>query len=286
MVGMPSGENAPAPDLRSVTDPLAVLAFSGWNDAGSAASDAVQHLSQISGAEVAFSLDGEDHYDFQVNRPTVSRDSDGDTISWPRTEVLVGRIGDRDLVLVTGPEPNMRWRSYAAAIVSALRTANPSLVVVLGSLLADNAHTRPVPVSRSSADPRVRERLGLSRPTYEGPTGIAGVLSAACTDAGMEVASLWAAVPHYVAQPPNPKATLALLHRLEDLAEITIDPGDLPELGRAWDRGVAEVIDDDPELTSYVASLEADQDETELPEASGDAIAAEFERYLRRRGGS
>ncbi|OYN98457.1 PAC2 family protein [Enemella evansiae] len=280
---MPARDHNAISNLRELQDPVAVLAFSGWNDAGSAATDAVLHLIEVSDADLLFSLDGEDHYDFQVNRPMVSRGEDGDRISWPRTDVWIGRIGERDLVLITGPEPNMRWRSYAAQIVSALRSAHPSLVVVLGSLLADNAHTRPVPVSRSSADPRVRERLGLSRSTYEGPTGITGVLSAACTDAGMDVASLWAAVPHYVAQPPNPKATLALLHRLEDLAEVTIDPGELPELGRAWERGVAELIDDDAELSSYVASLEADQDETELPEASGDAIAAEFERYLRRR---
>ena len=280
---MPARDHNAISNLRELQDPVAVLAFSGWNDAGSAATDAVLHLIEVSDADLLFSLDGEDHYDFQVNRPMVSRGEDGDRISWPRTDVWIGRIGERDLVLITGPEPNMRWRSYAAQIVSALRSAHPSLVVVLGSLLADNAHTRPVPVSRSSADPRVRERLGLSRSTYEGPTGITGVLSAACTDAGMDVASLWAAVPHYVAQPPNPKATLALLHRLEDLAEVTIDPGELPELGRAWERGVAELIDDDAELSSYVASLEADQDETELPEASGEAIAAEFERYLRRR---
>lgn len=280
---MPARDHNAVSDLRELRDPVAVLAFSGWNDAGSAATDAVHHLAEVSDADLLFSLDGEDHYDFQVNRPLVSRGERGDLISWPRTDMLIGRIGERDLVLITGPEPNMRWRSYAAQIVSALRSAHPSLVIMLGSLLADNAHTRPVPVSRSSADPRVRERLGLSRSTYEGPTGITGVLGAACSDAGMAVASLWAAVPHYVAQPPNPKATLALLHRLEDLAEITIDPGELPELGRAWERGVAELIEDDPELSSYVASLEADQDETELPEASGDAIAAEFERYLRRR---
>ncbi|OYO24356.1 carboxylate--amine ligase [Enemella dayhoffiae] len=271
------------PDLRELQDPLAVLAFSGWNDAGSAATDAVAHLIEVSNARVAFTLDGEDHYDFQVNRPTVSRGVDRDRITWPRTEVLAGRLGGRDLVLVTGAEPNMRWRSFAATVVSALRSAKPSLVICLGALLADNAHTRPVPVSRTSSDSKLRERLALGAPTYEGPTGITGVLASTCADAGMQVASLWAAVPHYVAQPPNPKATLALLGRLEDLTGLAVDPGELPELGRAWERGVAELIDDDPELSSYVASLEADQDETELPEASGDAIAAEFERYLRRR---
>lgn len=270
--------------LRDLDEPIAVLAFSGWNDAGSAATDALGHLVELSAATKVFSLDSDDFYDFQVHRPTVTRPRGGRRIiEWPSTDVWIGELGGRDLVLIIGPEPNLRWRAYATALISVLRSARPSLVICLGALLADNAHTRPVPVTRTTSDPALRERLGLDTPTYEGPTGITGVMTDQCQDAGFDTVSLWAAVPHYVAQPPHPRATQALLGRIEDLTGLTIDLGDLPELVRAWDRGVTELIADDPELAAYVASLEADQDEAELPEASGDAIAAEFQRYLRRR---
>lgn len=271
--------------LRELHDPIALLAFSGWNDAGSAATDAVGHLLDLSGASLVFSLDSDDFYDFQVHRPTVRRPRKGQRVlEWPSTDVWIGELGGRDLVLITGPEPNMRWRSFATALISVLRSARPSLVLCLGALLADNAHTRPVPVTRTTTDPELAERLGLEAPTYEGPTGMTGVMADYCHEAGFATISLWAAVPHYVAQPPHPRATQALLARIEDLTDLTIDLGDLPELVRAWDRGVAELIADDAELAGYVASLEADQDEAELPEATGDAIAAEFQRYLRRRG--
>lgn len=270
--------------LRDLDEPIAVLAFTGWNDAGSAASDAVEHLIEISDAEKVFSLDSDDYYDFQVNRPTVHRPRAGRSeVEWPSTDVWVGTLEGRDLVLVSGPEPNLRWRAYAAALVSALRSARPSLVLCLGALLADNAHTRPVPVTRTASDPKVAARLGLEAPSYEGPTGMTGLMAHDCQQAGLPTVSLWAAVPHYVAQPPHPRATTALLGRIEDLTELTIDLRDLPEMVQAWDRGVAELVADDPDLASYVASLEADQDESQLPEASGDAIAAEFQRYLRRR---
>ncbi|WP_432557745.1 PAC2 family protein [Granulicoccus sp. GXG6511] len=271
--------------LRDLHDPIAVLAFSGWNDAGSAATDALGHLLDLSDATRVFSLDSDDFYDFQVHRPAVRRPrGSGRVIEWPSTDVWIGELSGRELVLITGPEPNLRWRSYATSLISVLRSARPSLVLCLGALLADNAHTRPVPVTRTSADPELAERLGLDMPTYEGPTGMTGIMADHCHEAGFDTISLWAAVPHYVAQPPHPRATQALLGRIEDLTDLSIDLGDLPELVRAWDRGVAELINDDPELAGYVASLEADQDEAELPEATGDAIAAEFQRYLRRRG--
>jgi proteasome assembly chaperone (PAC2) family protein len=270
--------------LRDLDKPIAVLAFTGWNDAGSAASDAVGHLIEISDAEKVFALDSDDYYDFQVNRPMVRRPGPGHSvIEWPSTEVWAGTLEGRDLVLVSGPEPNLRWRAYAAALVSALRSARPSLVLCLGALLADNAHTRPVPVTRTAANPEVAARLGLEPPSYEGPSGITGLMAHSCQEAGLDTVSLWAAVPHYVAQPPHPRATNALLARVEDLTELAIDLRDLPEMVKAWDRGVAELVAEDPELATYIASLEAEQDEAQLPEASGDAIAAEFQRYLRRR---
>lgn len=272
------------PQLRDLDDPLVVMAFSGWNDAGSAATDAAAHLAEVSRAELVFGFDPEEFYDFQVNRPSVSHVADERVIEWPGTTISVGKLDGHDLVLITGPEPNLKWRTYCAQIVSALRTTRPSVVVMLGALLADTPHTRPVPVSRSAGSKRTEHAYGLTRSSYEGPTGIVGVLSESCADAGFDVISLWAAVPHYVSHPPSPKASLALLQRLEDVCDITIPVQELPELCRAWERGVAELTDEDTDLADYVATLEADQDETELPEASGDAIAADFERYLRRHG--
>ncbi|MFX4270648.1 PAC2 family protein [Propionibacteriaceae bacterium Y1685] len=270
--------------LRDLVDPIVIAAFSGWNDAGVAASQAMEHLQDVTDAEELLALDPDDFYDFQVNRPTITRDTPTEsTIDWPTTTVSIGRLGAQDLVLIEGPEPNFRWRAFTNQLMSALRSTNPAMVLVLGALLADTPHSRPIPVTGSVTDLLLAERLGMEVSTYEGPTGIVGLFAKACQDAGHPTVSLWAAVPHYVSQSPCPKASLALLHRLEDLLDSPIDQGDLPELARAWERGVAELASDDAEIAEYVAGLEQEQDESELPEATGDAIAAEFMRYLRRR---
>lgn len=274
----------PGATLRGLRDPIVVAAFGGWNDAGSSASGAVDHLSELFDSQFVFGLDPDDYYDFQVNRPTVENVSPTERrINWPAVQFSVAALRDRDLVLVTGPEPNMRWRSWCTAVISAITSAQASRVLLLGSLLADTPHTRPVPVSGTASDLCLAESLGLELSTYEGPTGIVGVLAEACYDAGLEVLTLWAAVPHYVAQPPCPKATLALLTKVEDLLDTPLELGELPELAKAWERGVNELASEDSEVAQYVATLENQTDATELPEASGEAIAAEFERYLRRR---
>lgn len=273
-----------ATDLRSLRDPIVVMAFSGWNDAGSAATDAVAHLIERYPSDFIFSLDPDDYYDFQVNRPVVARPSPGEqTITWPTTQVLVCRHPKRDIVVVTGPEPNMRWRQFATSIISALRIADPDLIVILGALLADSPHTRPIPITGTASSLELADSLGLELSTYEGPTGIVGILGEAAGLAGLDIISLWAAAPHYVAQAPSPKATLAIISRLEDVLGVSVDLDELPELARAWERGVDELASEDSEIAEYIQALEEQQDETDLPEASGDAIAAEFERYLRRR---
>ena len=271
--------------LRDLTDPLVVVAFGGWNDAGNAASQAVEHLAETLGARPGFSIDPDDFYDFQVSRPQVQSTEDGRReIVWPSTELRISALPNgRDLVLVSGLEPNFRWRQFVAALTSALRSTGTKEALVLGALLADHPHTRPIPVSTTTPDPELARRLGLTDSTYEGPTGIVGVVSDALDRSGVEVISLWASVPHYVSHSPCPKGTLALLARIEDLLDVTLDLGDLPEMARAWERGVDELAADDAEVAEYVSTLEHQRDETELPEASGDAIAAEFERYLRRR---
>ncbi|MDQ0953746.1 proteasome assembly chaperone (PAC2) family protein [Streptomyces phaeochromogenes] len=274
--------------VPELVDPVMVAAFEGWNDAGDAASTAVAHLDREWKGEVFAALDAEDYYDFQVNRPTVWLDGGVRKITWPTTRLSVVRVGGekpRDLVLVRGIEPSMRWRSFCNELLGFAHELGVELVVILGALLGDTPHTRPVPVSGVTSDPDLARTMDLEETKYEGPTGIVGILQEACTHAGVPAVSLWAAVPHYVSQPPNPKATLALLNRLEDLIDMRIPLGELPEDARAWQLGVDQLAAEDSEVAEYVQSLEEARDTAELPEASGEAIAREFERYLRRRDG-
>ena len=269
-------------NLRS---PVLVAAFEGWNDAGDAATGAVEHLADVWEAEQVAEIDPDDFYDFQVNRPTVSlEDGAARRLTWPTTRFSVCRLpaAERDLVLVRGVEPNMRWRGFCEQIVSISSSLGVAQVITLGALLADSPHTRPVPVSGTSSDPELAARLGLEHSKYEGPTGIVGVLQDAFERAGMPAVSFWAAVPHYVAQPPCPKATAALLRRVEDLLDVAIPMTDLAERAREWEQQVDELAAEDSEVAEYIASLEEREPETDLPEASGEAIAKEFERFLRR----
>ncbi|CDR12779.1 PAC2 family protein [Streptomyces iranensis] len=275
--------------VPELIDPVMICAFEGWNDAGDAASAAVGHLDREWKGEVFASLDAEDYYDFQVNRPTVALEGGVRKITWPTTRLSVVRADtgekSRDLVLVRGIEPSMRWRSFCNEILGYAHELGVEMVVILGALLGDTPHTRPVPVSGVTSDPDLARSLDLEETRYEGPTGIVGVLQEACAHAGVPAVSLWAAVPHYVSQPPNPKATLALLNRLEDLITVRIPLGELTEDSRAWQLGVDQLAAEDSEVAEYVQSLEEARDTAELPEASGEAIAREFERYLRRRDG-
>jgi predicted ATP-grasp superfamily ATP-dependent carboligase len=217
----------------------------------------------------------------------VTEVADGKThrLIWPTTRLLSteqDRV-ERDVLLLQGIEPNMRWRRFCGELVESFAELGTVMVVLLGALLADSPHTRPVPVTATAADPAIAGGLRAAPAEYKGPTGIVGVLQHACTQAGIPAVSLWAAVPHYVAQAPSPKATLALLRGVEDLLDVSLPLADLPQEARAWERGVDELAEQDSEVAEYVRTLEEAKDATELPEASGDAIAAEFERYLRRR---
>jgi proteasome assembly chaperone (PAC2) family protein len=232
-------------------------------------------------------VDPEDFYDFQVTRPVMEvTDGQTDRLVWPTTRLSIAQPAGagRDLVLVHGIEPNMRWRGFSSELVTAFGELEVELVILLGALLADSPHTRPVPVSAGASDTDLAARLHVEPVDYKGPTGIVGVLQQACAAAGIPAVSLWAAVPHYVAQPPSPKATLALLHGVEDILDISLPLAELPDEARAWERGVDELAEQDSEVADYVRTLEEAKDATDLPEASGDAIAREFERYLRRRG--
>jgi predicted ATP-grasp superfamily ATP-dependent carboligase len=268
-----------------LTDPIMIAAFEGWNDAGDAASGAVDHLAEVWSATPIASIDPEDYYDFQVNRPTVAVDTDGRRrITWPTTTVSLARVaGQRDVVLVRGVEPSMRWRSFAEEVVDLAHDLGISLIVSLGAFLNDSPHTRPVPMVATSSDSRLITSLTLEQSRYEGPTGIVGVFQEAADSAGFPAVSLWAAVPHYVAQPPCPKATVALLSTLSQLIDRPIPLRELPEQAVSWERGVNELAEEDSEVAEYVKALEEAKDTTELPQATGEAIAKEFERYLRHR---
>lgn len=275
-------ENAP-----ELADPILVAAFEGWNDAGESASGAIEHLDQAWNGRPLASLSPDDYYDFQVTRPTVEIvDGVSRKLTWPTTRFTVARPegSERDIVLVHGIEPNMRWRAFCDDILGIIRDLGIEKTVFLGALLADAPHTRPVPVTASFSDPGAARTTSIEPSRYEGPTGITGVIHDACATAQIDTISLWAAVPHYVAQPPCPKATLALLRGLEDVLDVTLPLGDLPDQARAWERGVDELASQDTEVAEYVKSLEEQKDAAELPEATGEAIAREFERYLRRRG--
>ncbi|WP_420813421.1 PAC2 family protein [Nocardioides albidus] len=267
--------------------PVVIAAFEGWNDAAESATAVVDHLMRAWDAKVVAAIDPEEFYDFQVNRPTVGIDENGfRKLTWPSTHIAIASPPDldRDVILVRGIEPNMRWRQFTAEILATIDDLGGELFVTLGALLSDSPHTRPIPVSGSTTEAELMDRLVLEQSTYEGPTGIVGVLQDACARVDIPAVSYWAAVPHYVAQPPCPKATLALLTRLEDLLEIPMPLGDLPDEARAWERGVDELAEEDEDIADYVRSLEESRDTADLPEASGEAIAREFERYLKRRG--
>ncbi len=271
--------------LSEILDPVVLVAFEGWNDAADAATDLLKHITSHYESEVLFEIDGEEYYDFTVQRPTLVRPTTDDPahIEWPSTRVLTVRLPDRDLVVVMGPEPNCRWRGFVQSVVSALRSAEPSLVIVLGAMLTDSPHSRPLPVWSSTENTRLSREYGITASEYEGLIGVTGVLADACERAGLPVVSVWASVPHYVASTPTPKATLALLNRVESLMDVTLEQGELPELARAWERGVNELTGEDPDVAEYVAQLEAHTEESDLPQASGESIAADFQRYLRRR---
>ena len=271
--------------------PALVCAFTGWNDAGDAASSALSFVGASLGATRFAQIDPEEFYDFQTVRPKVRLIGGGiREIVWPAVEIFVARVprAPRDLVLLGGPEPSMRWRSFTTLILDLAEALGVQLICSLGALLADVPHSLPVPVSGAASDPAVAERLGLQGTGYEGPTGIVGVLSGACADRGIPSASLWASVPHYVAAAPNPKAALALVRKLEGLVGVSVDASDLETAAADYERQVALAVQSDPDVQAFVERLEqlaADEQGGEAPEdISGDRIAREFQRFLRQRG--
>ena len=277
------------PVLRS---PVMVIAFSGWNDAGEAASGAASHLLGCWTdpafdvvPEVIAEVDPEEFYDFQVNRPTVYvDDSSIRNLTWPGTQVfaLATPTLSHDFIVVRGVEPSMKWKTFASDLLDLADDCEVDLVITLGSMVADTPHTRPITVSGSGAHPDIATRLGVEISKYEGPTGILGVIQDSCIRRGIDAISLWAAIPHYASNSPSPKASLALVNALEDFLEISIPQGDLPDEATEWEAEVTELAKEDSDVAEYVKALEDSKDAVDLPEATGESIARELERFLRR----
>lgn len=272
--------------------PALICAFSGWNDAGDAASAALTFIGEALGAERFARIDPEDFYDFQSTRPQI-RMSEGRTreIIWPGVEIFAARVprASRDLILVQGPEPSMRWKAFCAHIIDLAEALGTQMVVTLGALLADVPHTHPVAITGLASDEALVEKLALTQSTYEGPTGIVGVLHTACEEAGLPAASLWSSVPHYVAAAPNPKAALALVRKVESLIAVTVNATDLENATVDYERQVSRAVESDPEVQAFVERLEQASDVDPSPLGpgdlpSGDAIASEFQRFLKQQG--
>jgi proteasome assembly chaperone (PAC2) family protein len=277
-------------DLPHLRAPIMVCAFRGWNDAAAAASTALGAVATALDAELVASLDPEDYFDFQSTRPTITMD-EGQTrrIEWPENNVYAALVpsADRDLVLLDGTEPNLRWRTFSETVATVADALGVEMVVTLGALIAEVSHTLPVPITGLASSAELVEELELERSSYEGPTGIVGVVHDLCRQNGIDSASLWAAVPHYVAAVPNPKAALALLRRLEGLTGIAVEASELEEETADYEEQIGRAVAANPEIEDLVTRIEAEQadlldEEGELP--SADTLAREFQRFLRQRG--
>ena len=279
------------PELRA---PVMVCAFKGWNDAGEAATAALSYIRGSFDARDVAEIDPEEYYDFTAVRPTV-RLTEGDVrrIEWPENKVSVAPVpgADGDLVLLHGVEPSLRWRRFTDEVIGVAQELGVSTVITLGALLADVPHSRPVAITGITSDEALIERLGFEPPSYEGPTGIVGVIQRACADAGLPAVSLWASVPHYVAASPNPKVALALVRAFEGATTLAVDGAELEEAAEDYERQVTAAVASDPEVKAFVERLETAMDEVtaenppdegQLP--SADTIASDFQRFLRQKG--
>jgi proteasome assembly chaperone (PAC2) family protein len=274
--------------------PIMILAFTGWNDAAEAATTAARYLTASFSGEKFAEIDPEEFYHFGLSRPYVRFKAGSETereIIWPAMEFSISQSADvpRDVIVGVAPEPHLRWRTYCDAVLQLARTCEVTLVLTLGALLAEVAHTKPIRLVGGASDPELATRLGLRPTRYEGPTGIVGVLNTACRDREMPSASLWANVPHYISGIENPKASLALVKRVLSLVGAETDLSDLDEAGRQFDQNLKEIVAQNAKIKNYIAKLEAKDTEedagtppaqSDLPPAS--ELVAEIEQFLRQ----
>ena len=278
--------------IPSLRDPIMFIAFSGWNDGAEAATGALDHLLSAwtdSNDDVVpvliAQVDSEDFYDYQVSRPQVRvSDSMQREITWPGTQIFGLSIPSmkKDLVIVTGVEPSMRWKSFTREILDIADDLETSMIITIGAMLSDTPHTRPIRILATTSNPSIGSRLDLQPSNYQGPTGIIGAIQDGCTKRGIESLSLWASVPHYAPNAPSPTASLALIQAIEDYLGVSIPLGDLREQAETWEDSVTQLASEDADVADYVKALEASKDAADLPEVSGETIAKEFEKYLRR----
>ena len=282
---------------------LLVVAFEGWNDAGEAASGAVRTLKEALDLYPVAEVDPEDYFDYQFNRPSVAIGDDGNRVLlWPGVtiygpvrpnagrgqsiaadaELEVSAANEANIFLMLGTEPSRGWKTFTQEVFEVIEDNDIRGIVFLGAMLADVPHSRPISIFTSSENADVRAEFGMERSSYEGPVGILSVLADAAEKAGIPTMSIWASVPHYVHNAPSPKATLAIVDKLEEVIDVVIPRGDLVTEAAAWESGIDALAGDDDDMASYIEQLEQARDTVDSPEASGEAIAQEFERYLRR----
>lgn len=269
--------------------PVMIVAFTGWNDAGESASSLVQQLLAHWDHQLIAEYDPEDYYDYQVNRPMIRSDGNNDReIVWPTTRVFAALTPDlpNDFLLVLGAEPSMRWQGFSAELLDIADDYEVDLTLLIGGLLADVPHSRPIQVNVTASHPDVAARFDVELSTYQGATGILGVISDLAFKRDINSVSLWAAVPHYVSTTPSPKATLALIEALEDFLGISLPQANLRDQSLEWEKNVDRMANEDAEVGEYVKELEKSKDESEIQEATGDSIAKELERFLRRQENS
>ena len=270
--------------LPSGSGALVFIAFEGQDaDASEAASSLVKDLIEVWDLSDSKILDTDVFYEFRFSEPEIIRDEEGTaSIAWPGVAVHRGRLGERPVTVIQGHEPGLKWREFLSLVLA--HVGDDDTVVLLGGLHAEVPHTRPLPVVANTEDAELASELGIDANGYEGPIGILGLLGVACRWRGIRAINLWVGVPDYLAESPSPKAELALAKAVERYVGIEIDIHVLEEESRAWELGADELVSFNPRLAELVTALEKQNDSAELPEASGDAIAAEFERYLRKRG--
>jgi len=284
--------------IPALRNPVMLIAFSGWNDAAEAATGAASHiLGAWTDAEHAINdqvgvvpeliadIDPEEFYDFQVNRPIVDIDeSQIRSLTWPGTQIfgLATPNFDFDFIIVRGVEPSMKWKTFTHDLLDLADDLEVQTIITLGSMRADAPHSRPITVTGSGAHPELAKRLGVEVSRYEGPTGILGVIADACLRRGLDAVSLWAAIPHYASNSPSPKAILALINALEDFLEISLPQGDLHADSLEWESEVDELAREDSDVAEYVKALEESKDSALLSDVSGEDLARELERFLRR----
>jgi len=273
--------NIPLSDASKIL----IVAFEGWNDAGDSASHAAEIVVDQCGLSALTHVDPEEYFDFQLTRPLVEQGSDGvRSVKWPDVSLFGPASGDIDSPYVlTGQEPSRLWRSFASQMVDHALAYGIDSIVFLGAMLADVPHSRPVRVTATSGDAAIRDEYDIEKSSYEGPVGVLTVLSLAAAEVGIPSLHLWAHVPHYVHTSPSPKATLAILEKLEELVGIETDRQSLEAESVQWEEGIDALAAEDEDMSAYIDQLEQVRDTADAPEASGDAIAQEFEKYLESR---